>query len=1137
MRNFKSIDSPIHHKSTDYFYSIDDDENYQRLLEELILSKFKDSTYHSKYLKQLEIASYDKNCIKGDLILQNQQKLVASYINSKTPYRGLVLWHGIGSGKTISSILISKKANTTHNVLGIIPAMLIDNFTKELNETKLKRKTLKDLDLTEHPEIVKEKYKLIQENERVYREKISTIDAEIKNLQSQIIRTRTGRKRNKSVIEQQLLHDISELREKKKDIQKYEKIISDEKAIDEKYYVCSSNGNINSFNASSIDIHLFENALLILDESQIIISKINNGIYSQQRNENAIRRLRERINTMDPSIDNYQNVRLRLENNLNALLQKRDSFVKFYDYICSSNNIKIILLSGTPIISETRELAILFNMLYGKKQNFVLQSMNETIARIISSKNGILSSEEKEMYSEFIKHVDFAKSSIGSGGEAAGQAIICTNPENYENQFDVRTGQYIGMKYVKRMTEFSLLAFLNRLQIVFTTTDNYLFDTSTFLERYRLTMTNFVDNGRNFNENNRDSFPYRLSMSNEERHQLLNQVVMNATIENQDEFVQKTRGLLSYFGNIDKIMPNVNILSASAENTTDTPVSYKIGYNNNGNSLFNVKICSMVHSNEITIQSRTCNNLRNLNIQLERPYEKIMNIGLSKVKKHSEHFIYPLFNYSNETEYYSTIFRDAFQMFLANETERSNAFIREMNQPQMEINPEMQRHIESQQLLQNENLVLDQIIDYKTKGIRCQITSLENFTNSFFDKNFTYLSEHGVNVDLTNYSDKEIENVWDVQKFSRNREIQTSFRVDGDLMKHSIKFYHTIKCILENPDDLHVIYIEYRQIIIPFVRALQANGFSQFFLDGDEDETSITASTFIENNSAPMEIDEPMRMPSGPDFIPPLPPPPPPQPAPRINLRRPNEFSSNSEDERQTKRMRYFGGVLAKKMETGTRKRRTKTNKISSRIPDKSNRYMFLTGASQEGNETDEHRFLKYMRNKSEGKTNPQRKQEYIDLFNSKENINGKKIRLVILNSAAAEGITLKNVRFVHMLHPPSDMSRLFQIFGRAIRTCSHYALSDNQRNLTPYLYLSSYGSDYTNSANMTNDELNYEKIVNLNDRNIPYLQILKRNAIDAPLFNPNLSDNLPDPPRSRGVSNMKRSHERKTKKSRVKSI
>ena len=39
--------------------------------------------------------------------LQEQQKFIKKYINQTTPFRGLLVWHGLGSGKTCASIAVA----------------------------------------------------------------------------------------------------------------------------------------------------------------------------------------------------------------------------------------------------------------------------------------------------------------------------------------------------------------------------------------------------------------------------------------------------------------------------------------------------------------------------------------------------------------------------------------------------------------------------------------------------------------------------------------------------------------------------------------------------------------------------------------------------------------------------------------------------------------------------------------------------------------------------------------------------------------------------------------------------------------------------------------------------------------------
>lgn len=62
------------------------------------------------YLKQNEAATCSSNVDRIEL--QEQQKFIRDYINQETPFRGLLVWHGLGSGKTCGSIAV---ANTFKN--------------------------------------------------------------------------------------------------------------------------------------------------------------------------------------------------------------------------------------------------------------------------------------------------------------------------------------------------------------------------------------------------------------------------------------------------------------------------------------------------------------------------------------------------------------------------------------------------------------------------------------------------------------------------------------------------------------------------------------------------------------------------------------------------------------------------------------------------------------------------------------------------------------------------------------------------------------------------------------------------------------------------------------------------------------
>jgi superfamily II DNA or RNA helicase len=89
--------------------------------------------------------------------------------------------------------------------------------------------------------------------------------------------------------------------------------------------------------------------------------------------------------------------------------------------------------------------------------------------------------------------------------------------------------------------------------------------------------------------------------------------------------------------------------------------------------------------------------------------------------------------------------------------------------------------------------------------------------------------------------------------------------------------------------------------------------------------------------------------------------------------------------------------------------------------------------------------------------TNIETREKYRRLFNSTENKNGKLIKVLIGSPIVSEGITLKNVRQVHILEPSWNMSRINQIIGRAVRNYSHHALPKEDRTVSIFKYVSVY--------------------------------------------------------------------------------
>ena len=89
--------------------------------------------------------------------------------------------------------------------------------------------------------------------------------------------------------------------------------------------------------------------------------------------------------------------------------------------------------------------------------------------------------------------------------------------------------------------------------------------------------------------------------------------------------------------------------------------------------------------------------------------------------------------------------------------------------------------------------------------------------------------------------------------------------------------------------------------------------------------------------------------------------------------------------------------------------------------------------------------------------TNVETREAQRKIFNSEDNKDGKYIKVLIGSPVISEGITLKNVRQVHILEPAWNMSRINQIIGRAVRHHSHDSLPEDQRNVEIYKYCSVY--------------------------------------------------------------------------------
>jgi hypothetical protein len=88
-----------------------------------------------------------------------------------------------------------------------------------------------------------------------------------------------------------------------------------------------------------------------------------------------------------------------------------------------------------------------------------------------------------------------------------------------------------------------------------------------------------------------------------------------------------------------------------------------------------------------------------------------------------------------------------------------------------------------------------------------------------------------------------------------------------------------------------------------------------------------------------------------------------------------------------------------------------------------------------------------------DGKTKDTEKQWIKGVANSKENMYGVKIRVILGSPSMKEGVSFKHIQHMHLLDPMWNQSARMQVEGRAIRFCSHVDMPADKRTVNVHTY------------------------------------------------------------------------------------
>ena len=283
------------------------------------------ATIFTPYREKIQSSEADISCEDTrkeniDFGLLTHQQVVRDYLNLYTPYRGLLLYHGLGSGKTCTSIGIAEGMKSEKRVVLMTPASLKMNFFSELKKCGdhiyKKNQFWEFISIDGQPQMV-------------------SVLSQALSLSPEYIRTKQGA----------WMVDIS------KPTNFSQLSSNDQKNVDEQINMM--------IRAKYLDINY-------------------NGLNEKKMEELA----RGNKNPFDHStviIDEAHNLVSRIGNKLKS---KKSIAYRIYQWLLDATDVRIVLLTGTPIINYPHEIGILFNILRGHIKTWEFQLATTTSKRI-----------------------------------------------------------------------------------------------------------------------------------------------------------------------------------------------------------------------------------------------------------------------------------------------------------------------------------------------------------------------------------------------------------------------------------------------------------------------------------------------------------------------------------------------------------------------------------------------------------------------------------------------------------------------------------------------------------------------------------------------------------------------------------
>ena len=254
--------------------------------------------------------------------LLRQQKIVKDYMQFDSPYRGILLYHELGSGKSIASIAAAEGYVNQKKIVIMTPASLSQNYE---NELLIASKIGRNLKKTwTQIKVNKKSPKMMSELE-----KYAISDKFVKKNGLVWIPQYKDDIEGAEIIIEKMKYNSTDAKEA---VHRAEIDVAINHIIRNRYTFINYNG-LTAKMIKELGAKPFDNSFIIIDEIHNLISRIVNGS-----------RLAKSI----------------------------------YNHLMNASDAKLILLSGTPIINQPYEIATLINLVRGPIKEYNIELLKKS---------------------------------------------------------------------------------------------------------------------------------------------------------------------------------------------------------------------------------------------------------------------------------------------------------------------------------------------------------------------------------------------------------------------------------------------------------------------------------------------------------------------------------------------------------------------------------------------------------------------------------------------------------------------------------------------------------------------------------------------------------------------------------------